>query len=98
MGIFDMKEMAWSDGYDADAAAYEVPQVVKQSYQSGSAEPAWSDDTVKALFANSELDLFLFTISRGSPPSPLFNSIPHSMRGVSGLTEQHSNHPHLRHG
>ncbi|EOD50371.1 putative kelch repeat protein [Neofusicoccum parvum UCRNP2] len=51
LGVFDMTAMSWSAGYDADAAPYEVPQVVKAWYQSGS-EPSWSNDTVKALFAN----------------------------------------------
>lgn len=35
LGILDLTELAWSDGYDADAADYEAPQVVKEWYQSG---------------------------------------------------------------
>lgn len=30
--IFDLTEMAWSDRYDADAAPYKTPQVVKDWY------------------------------------------------------------------
>ncbi|KAF9640839.1 putative kelch repeat protein [Lasiodiplodia theobromae] len=52
LGVFDMTEMRWTASYDADAAAYEVPSVVREWYQGGDAEPEWSSDSVKALFAN----------------------------------------------
>ncbi|KAL1634846.1 hypothetical protein SLS58_010529 [Diplodia intermedia] len=56
LGVFDMTEMRWAAGYDADAAAYEVPSVVREWYagSGGDAEPEWSSDAVKALFANGE--------------------------------------------
>ncbi|KAH7063193.1 hypothetical protein B0J12DRAFT_557101, partial [Macrophomina phaseolina] len=66
LGVFDMTEMAWSDGYSADADAYQAPQVVRQWYQSGNAEPAWSDGTVQALFANATTRASVTT----SDPSP----------------------------
>lgn len=54
LGIFDMTAMEWSDGYDADAAAYESPRVVKEWYgDEENAEPEWSSDTVKALFSRT---------------------------------------------
>lgn len=35
VGIFDMTELMWSDGYDSIAAAYDSPQVVKDWYDNG---------------------------------------------------------------
>ena len=34
-GVFDLTEMTWSSGYDAHAAAYKTPQVVKDWYDAG---------------------------------------------------------------
>lgn len=54
LGIFDMTAMEWSDGYDADAGAYDSPQVVKEWYaDKSSGKPDWSSDTVKALFSRT---------------------------------------------
>ena len=35
VGIFDLTEMTWSSGYDAHAAPYVTPQVVKDWYNAG---------------------------------------------------------------
>lgn len=35
LGIFDMAELQWKDSYDADAAAYQTPQVIKKWYDDG---------------------------------------------------------------
>lgn len=35
LGIFDISAMAWADEYDADAAAYESPGVVREWYSRG---------------------------------------------------------------
>lgn len=69
LGIFDLTAMEWSDGYDADAPAYESPQVVKDWYDGESyAEPDWSSDTVKALFSRTSTETSSGT-SSASPSS-----------------------------
>lgn len=35
IGVFDMTELKWTDGYDAAAAAYDSPDVVKEWYANG---------------------------------------------------------------
>ncbi|KAF3811302.1 hypothetical protein GCG54_00001618 [Colletotrichum gloeosporioides] len=35
LGVFDMTEMRWKDGYEADDAAYEPSKIVKQWYNEG---------------------------------------------------------------
>jgi hypothetical protein len=35
LGVFDLTAMNWSPGYNASAAAYESPQVVKDWYGQG---------------------------------------------------------------
>lgn len=32
LGVFDLTEMAWTSGYDANAASYQSPKVVKDWY------------------------------------------------------------------
>lgn len=39
LGVFDMTELEWSDGYRADALVYESPQVVKDWYNEGYVHP-----------------------------------------------------------
>lgn len=39
LGVFDMTELEWSDGYRADALADESPQVVKDWYNEGYVHP-----------------------------------------------------------
>jgi hypothetical protein len=52
IGIFDLTRMAWTAGYDAGAAAYDSPDVVKRWYsQGGLASVTWSSADVKQLFA-----------------------------------------------
>ncbi|GME64137.1 Kelch repeat protein [Neofusicoccum parvum] len=81
LGVFDMTAMSWSDGYDANATAYEVPQVVKAWYQSGS-EPSWSSDTVKALFANETTTTN--SSSSSSSSTTTTNHTPAIVGGVVG--------------
>jgi len=50
IGVFDMSEFAWSDGYKADAAPYETPQVIKDYYASEYKEPEWSNNALAPIF------------------------------------------------
>ncbi|KAK3313218.1 hypothetical protein B0H66DRAFT_569792 [Apodospora peruviana] len=51
LGVFDLSDMAWRDRYDADAAAYESPAVVRDWYaQDGLASVQWSSNEVGNLF------------------------------------------------
>ncbi|KIW29257.1 uncharacterized protein PV07_05082 [Cladophialophora immunda] len=51
LGVFDMTDFEWVDHYDAAAAAYETPDVVKQYYSDSYQEPTWSDATLATIFA-----------------------------------------------
>ncbi|KAF4780030.1 kelch repeat protein [Colletotrichum scovillei] len=52
LGIFDMTEMRWSDGYDYQAPPYESPDAVKQWYAQGGLDSVvWASEEVKALFS-----------------------------------------------
>ncbi|KAI0426685.1 hypothetical protein F5Y09DRAFT_56391 [Xylaria sp. FL1042] len=53
IGILDMTELRWTDSYDADAADYDSPAVVKQWYNDGNlAGVHWDSDEVEAIFTN----------------------------------------------
>ncbi|KAF2141130.1 uncharacterized protein K452DRAFT_288500 [Aplosporella prunicola CBS 121167] len=68
LGIFDMTALEWSDGYDADAADYESPQVVKDWYaDEENAEPDWSSDTVKTLFSRTSASASVSSTVSASP-------------------------------
>jgi hypothetical protein len=58
LGVFDMSAFAWKDSYDASAAPYVTPKIVKDDYMSaGMFPPQWNDATVQSWFVkNSELD------------------------------------------
>ncbi|KAF5505300.1 Kelch repeat-containing protein [Colletotrichum siamense] len=54
LGVFDMTEMIWKDGYSADDAAYESPEIVKQWYKEGGQNSvSWANEEVKLLFLKS---------------------------------------------
>ncbi len=53
IGIFDMTAMEWKEGYDADAAPYMTPDVVKAYYQQNGRNPAsWTNDIVRTWFTH----------------------------------------------
>ncbi|KAJ9659749.1 hypothetical protein H2201_007185 [Coniosporium apollinis] len=55
LGIFDMAAMTWADEYDADAAAYESPDVVRKWYERGAlSSVAWTSPTVRDLFMDRD--------------------------------------------
>lgn len=52
--IFDMVDLKWSDTYNADAAAYQAPEPVKEWYSKGSLDSVeWSSGDVQRLFATA---------------------------------------------
>lgn len=50
LGVFDMTDFAWVDHYDAAAAAYESPDVVKTYYADDYEAPNFSDATLASVF------------------------------------------------
>ncbi|KAI0798301.1 hypothetical protein GGR55DRAFT_703499 [Xylaria sp. FL0064] len=51
IGVLDMTELRWTDSYDADAADYDSPAVVKQWYDDGNlANVRWDSDQVAGIF------------------------------------------------
>lgn len=49
IGIYDLSAMEWKDTYDADAAPYVTPELVKASNK-GLKPPDWVNDDVKEWF------------------------------------------------
>ncbi|KAJ9139468.1 Kelch repeat protein [Pleurostoma richardsiae] len=57
LGVFDMTAMQWTSSYDANASAYDTPDVVKQFYTSGGLDKVvWSSDSVKEIFTSATPD------------------------------------------
>ncbi|KAL6721484.1 hypothetical protein ACLMJK_000588 [Lecanora helva] len=51
LGIFDLSSMEWREGYDADAAPYVTPTVIKNYYHENGRYPAvWSNPIIKDWF------------------------------------------------
>ena len=61
LGVFDLTDMAWMPSYDASAAAYVTPQMVKDYYTRNARYPAslQSDDLLKSWFS-TECEYFIF--------------------------------------
>ncbi|KAG6995719.1 hypothetical protein G7Y79_00042g078240 [Physcia stellaris] len=54
LGLFDLTNLTWIDGYDADAAPYQTPQIIKDWYrENGTASVQWNDDAVRDFFRQS---------------------------------------------
>ncbi|KAI9752869.1 MAG: holocytochrome c synthase [Chaenotheca gracillima] len=54
LGIFDLSEMKWTDGYDVDAPAYTRPSVVEDWYsKNGSYPESWDQPALKDLIQNN---------------------------------------------
>ena len=53
LGIFDMVDLKWTNTYDANAAAYEVPNVVREWYSNPASTSSvqWSSTQLESLFA-----------------------------------------------
>lgn len=53
--VFDMTALEWVDGYDANAQAYETPQVVKEYIEMNGRYPAeWNDDVIRGWVMREE--------------------------------------------
>ena len=51
LGVFDMTAMAWKDSYDADAADYVTPDIVKEHYAANGQYPSsWDSDEIETWF------------------------------------------------
>ncbi|KAI8159652.1 putative transporter [Colletotrichum sp. SAR 10_65] len=84
-GVFDMTEMRWKDGYEADGAAYEPSEMVKQWYNEGGRDNvSWSSEDVKVLFSKSPQD-------NSTPPGP--TSTPGGNDKASDDEGKHSSSP-----
>ncbi|WYZ38874.1 hypothetical protein EsH8_III_000788 [Colletotrichum jinshuiense] len=83
LDVFDMTQMRWADGYDAQAPTHGSPDVVKQWYSQGGLEyHSWSSNEAKVLFAeiqNSEAQE-----SQGSH-TPVGATVGGGVGGVAGL-------------
>ncbi len=49
LGIFDLTEMTWGSSYDASAAPYTTPRIVKDWYSKNDL-PAFNDSAVAGFF------------------------------------------------
>ncbi|KAK5097819.1 hypothetical protein LTR70_002861 [Exophiala xenobiotica] len=70
IGIFDMTAFNWSSSYDANAAQYESPDVVKQYYSSSFTTPSWSNPTLAEVFGAQTSLSTEATSSASTPSSP----------------------------
>ena len=80
IGVFDMTALRWSDSYDATAAEYESPDVVKQYYSSNYTTPKWSNPTLAAVFG---AQTSLSTEPTASAGGPSTSSRPSSSASLS---------------
>lgn len=62
IGIFDLSDMEWKSSYDADAAAYVTPQVVKSFVQQNGRYPnSWTNDVVEKWFTQPGTEISLLS-------------------------------------
>jgi hypothetical protein len=53
LGIFDLTELGWKTSYDASAAAYQTPDIVKQYISTNGPYPAtWDSETVASFLSS----------------------------------------------
>ena len=67
MGIFDMYNLSWTGGYDADALPYVTAQVVKQYYDTQPGTPVWNDSALAAVFATNTTSMSPSSATTGTP-------------------------------
>ena len=86
IGIFDMTAMEWKAKYDADAAPYVTPDVVKTYYRENARFPAkWDNELVKAWFTETESKSENFTTTNPTTTDvPSTTSTPASVEKTSG--------------
>jgi len=74
IGVFDMSALAWSEGFDAGAAAYESPQIVQEWYKNGGLSSVfWSSAASKTIFdtGSNATKTILPTTTPTTPPTTL---------------------------
>ena len=84
LGIFDLTALQWKSSYDASAATYRTPDVVKAWYRENGTAPArWDDPALGAFFekaspADPGEEAGTAAGSPGTSPSPSPSSKPSS--------------------
>lgn len=54
LGVMDMPKMSWTSSYDASAADYDSPEIIKDWYSQGELEMvAWTSEAVRDMFTYS---------------------------------------------
>ena len=55
LGVFDLTELVWKEGYDANDEPYRSPDIVRAYHSANGPVPVagWSNDVVRGLFANT---------------------------------------------
>lgn len=83
LGIFDMTEMTWSDSYNASAAAYRTPDVIKSYISANGVNPlSWDNETLAQVF-EARNDSGNSTSSNPGPSSSTEHSL--SGGGIAGI-------------
>lgn len=81
MKILDLTALTWGDAYDADAKAYERPDVVNTYYNNNAGYPTvWGDPALEAIF---KTDRSLKVTAPASPTTPSSNANP-TATGANG--------------
>ena len=53
MNIFDMSALSWTSAYDANAAEYDSPAIVKEAYAIGKGIVTWSSPALEQIFVTN---------------------------------------------
>ncbi|KAL9629853.1 MAG: hypothetical protein Q9204_005043 [Flavoplaca sp. TL-2023a] len=92
LGIFDLTDMRWSDGYNADTEPYKTPAVVKAWYAAnGPSTSTWDSPGVQRLFSRNMGSsgaagtTSSATSSEESTPSPTGAIVGGVVGGIAGL-------------
>ncbi|KAK7567372.1 hypothetical protein IWX49DRAFT_596709 [Phyllosticta citricarpa] len=57
LGVFDLNNLVWQSSYNASAAAYDTPQVVKEWYNNGGLNTvSWDSTAMRDLFSSAAID------------------------------------------
>ncbi|KAK2603908.1 hypothetical protein QQS21_003943 [Conoideocrella luteorostrata] len=82
LGILDLTEWKWSNGYDAKAKDYQSPSAIKDWYKNGGMKDVvWSSSELKEMFASCFTDDKLCS----SSPSRLIAILCGALGGVAAL-------------
>lgn len=59
LGVFDISQFAWVDGYTVDTAPYQQPAAVRDYYTSEYQAPVWDEPALEPVFGTCEAFRFL---------------------------------------